>query len=65
MLTAIANRNFSVADGEELDVAGETASAWVAGGVAVLVTEDRALTPERSMTSEVRRRVGRPRKETT
>jgi hypothetical protein len=60
--SAIAGRNFSYPDGAEVDVPGETASAWLAAGIAVLVTEDRASTPERGAVSEVRRRVGRPRK---
>lgn len=62
MLTAISNRNFMLPDGAETDIPGELASQWLAAGIAELVIEERAQTPERAVSTEVRRRPGRPRK---
>lgn len=59
MRSAIANRNFSYPDGAEVDVPGETAQQWIAAGIADLIAEERALTPERGSAFEARRR---PRK---
>ena len=62
MRTAIANRNFALEDGAEVDVPGELASQWIAAGVAEYVTHEAVLTPERRMQAPERRRPGRPRK---
>ncbi len=62
VLTPVANRNFSFADGETPDIPGELASQWVAAGIAEYVTTEAVLTPERRMQIPERRRPGRPRK---
>lgn len=63
MNTAIANRNYSVEDGREIDVSAELAQQWVADGIASYVTTESVDTPERRQRpTEVRRRPGRPRK---
>ena len=59
---SIAGLRFSYAPGEEIDVDGETASNWVASGVAELVTARHIETPERSQVPVEKRRPGRPRK---
>lgn len=63
MATSIADRNYSLEDGEEADVSPELAQQWVAAGLATYVTGEPVDTPERRRAPiEARRRPGRPRK---
>lgn len=63
MNTAIADRNYSLEDGQTADVSAELAQQWVAAGIASYVTTESVDTPERRQRpTEVRRRPGRPRK---
>lgn len=63
MNTAVADRNYSLEDGQVADVSADLAQQWVAAGVASYITAESVDTPERRQRpTEVRRRPGRPRK---
>lgn len=62
MKTSLATMRHSFDEGAEVQASAEEAQSWLAADIAELVVEDRVLTPERGMRSEVRRGPGRPRK---
>lgn len=61
MVTSVADRNYSLADGEEADVPAELARRWVAAGLAAYVTGEPVEVPERRREPVERRRPGRAR----
>jgi hypothetical protein len=56
MLTSVASARYAFRSGEEVNASPQEAAAWIADGVAELVTETRIETPERGQRSERRRK---------
>jgi len=59
MRDSIADRNFSLRIGEQVEAHPEQAERWVAAGIAEYVADEAAQTPERRAHRETRR--ARPR----